>query len=357
MKKLLFLVGTRPEVIKIAPLLRETRKKQSFVCIFCTSGQHDTLLKETLSDLDLTADLSFTVYGDLVQKTSECLFRFGKVLARELPDAVLVHGDTLTAFAGGLAAFERGVPVFHVEAGLRTENQFSPFPEEFYRRAIDHLSTLHFAPTETARERLLREGIKEGSIYTVGNTAIDGLFEDIDPAFSHPLLEEGKKLVLLTLHRRESLGAPLYEMLRGIAGGMEGRTDVRLLFPMHPNPVLRAAVHTALGKSPAVTLSEPLDAHTFRNLLSRATLTLTDSGGVSEEATALGTPTLVLRDETERREGVAAGVLHLVGRKADGIALALADFLDRPRLRTPSSVFGDGHASARILEAIEAFFS
>ena len=357
MKKLLFLVGTRPEVIKMAPLLREARKKQRFVCILCASGQHDTLLKETLSDFDVLPDVSFTVYGDLVRKTSECLSRFGEVLERESPDAVLVHGDTLTAFAGGLAAFERGIPVFHIEAGLRTQNAFSPFPEEFYRRAIDHLSTLHFAPTRTARECLLREGIREEGIHTVGNTAIDGLLEDIDPAFSHPVLKEGKKLVLLTLHRRESLGAPLYEILRGIARGMVGRADAHLLFPMHPNPALRAAVREVLGKSPAVTLVEPMDAHTFRNLLSRATLTLTDSGGVTEEATALGTPTLVLRDETERREGVAAGVLHLVGRKEGGIALALTDFLDTPRPRAPSSVFGDGHASARILEAIEAFYS
>ena len=217
MKKLIFLVGTRPEVIKLAPLLRECQKRPRFSCALCTSGQHSTLLSRALVEFALTPDVSFTVWGELPHKQSECLLRFGEVLTREHPDAVIVQGDTLTAFSGGLAAFYHRIPVFHVEAGLRTDTPFSPFPEEFYRRAIDHLSTLHFAPTQKAADHLLREGIAKSGIFTVGNTAIDGLLDDIDPTFTHPLLDEGKKLVLLTLHRRESIGAPLTEMLRGIA--------------------------------------------------------------------------------------------------------------------------------------------
>lgn len=357
MKKLIFLVGTRPEVIKLAPLLRECQKRPRFSCTLCTSGQHSTLLSRALAEFALTPDVSFTVWGELPHKQSECLLRFGEVLTREHPDAVIVQGDTLTAFSGGLAAFYHRIPVFHVEAGLRTDTPFSPFPEEFYRRAIDHLSTLHFAPTQKAADHLLREGIAKNGIFTVGNTAIDGLYEDIDPTFTHPLLDEGKKLVLLTLHRRESIGAPLTEMLRGIAMGCQGRKDTRLFFPMHPSPAVRETARCALASHTAVTLADPVDSHTFRNLLARATLAITDSGGVSEEATALGTPTLLLRDETERGEGVDAGVLHLVGRNAATIKAAIADFLDTPRPHTPVSVFGDGHASRRIADAIEKFFS
>lgn len=357
MKKLIFLVGTRPEVIKIAPLLRACRKRERFLPLLCTSGQHTSLLSDTLNALSITPDITFTVWGDLPHKQSECMLRFGEVLDKESPDAVLVHGDTLTAFAGGLASFYKKIPVFHIEAGLRSGNPFSPFPEEFYRRAIDHFSTLHFAPTVLAAERLANEGIEKNCIHTVGNTAIDGLLDDIDDHFTHPLLKVGKKLVLLTLHRRESLGEPLKEMLKGIAAAIEKRTDTYLFFPMHPNPTVREAATRTLAHIPAVILSEHIDSHTFRNLLSRATLAITDSGGVSEEATALGTPTLLLREETERSEGVDAGVLHLVGRKTDDIAARVTDHLDHPRLHTPSCVFGNGKASLHILDTIEKFFS
>lgn len=356
MKKLLFLVGTRPELIKIAPLLRLLKRQNRFKALLCTSGQHDTLLEDTLAHLALFPELSFHIGGSLAEKTSECMLRFGEVLAKEKPEAVLVHGDTLTAFSGGLAAFYQQIPVFHIEAGLRSGNPFSPFPEELYRRAIDHLSTLHFAPTTDTAERLLREGIDKERIHTVGNTAIDGLWEEIDGDFHHPLLTNGKKLVLLTLHRRESLGAPLAEMLHAVADAIKERTDAHLFFPMHPNPAVRETARDLLGDLPSVTLAEPTDTHTFRNLLHRATLTLTDSGGVSEEATALGTPTLILRDETERPEGVEAGVLQLVGRKKNAIQNAITDHLEHPRPHIPSTVFGDGHSSEHIAEIIEKFF-
>lgn len=356
MKKLLFLVGTRPEVIKVAPVLRECKKRKDLFPFLCASGQQDALLKDTLAFFHITPDRAFTVWGDLTGKTGECLTRFDEVLKETSPDAVLVQGDTLTAFAGGLAAFHRHIPVFHIEAGLRTRNAFSPFPEELYRRAIDHLSTLHFAPGDRAAEALRREGITDQSIHTVGNTVIDGLYEEIDERFSHPLLKEGKKLLLLTLHRRESMGTPLCSMLSGVASGLKARTDTVLFFPMHPNPTVRKAAKEALGELSAVTLSDPVDTHTFRNLLAQATLVLTDSGGVSEEATALGTPTLLLRDETEREEGVDVGVLRLIGREKAKIAAAITEHLDHPRPHTPSFVFGDGKASSRIADAIERYF-
>ena len=356
MKKIIFLVGTRPEVIKIAPLLRVCKKRKGFQTLFCTSGQHDALLRDTLAALNCPPDLSFAVHGDLTAKTSECMCRFDEILTKEAPDAALVHGDTLTAFAGAIAAFHRRIPVFHVEAGLRTNTAFSPFPEELYRRAIDHLSTLHFAPTQRAKERLLAEGIPREGIYTVGNTAIDGLFCDVDARFTHPLLESGKKLILLTLHRRESTEV-FQDILTGVAQALSVRDDVSLFFPMHPNPSLRRAVNGTLSGVSGVTLSEPVAPELFHNMLSRSALVLTDSGGVSEEATALGVPTLLLREETERTEGIDAGVLHLIGRHPDAIANAITDFLNFPRACKPSFVFGDGKTSERIANIIERYFT
>lgn len=355
MKKLLFLVGTRPEVIKIAPLFRILRQKTDFISLLCTSGQHDSLLTDTLLCEGLTPDLSFSISGDLSQKSAEAITGFDRILSKCVPDAVIVHGDTLTAFSGAVAAFYRRIPVLHVEAGLRTKNPHAPFPEEFYRRAIDALSSLHFAPTPLAAEKLVREGISPSCIYTVGNTAIDSLLADLDPTFTHPLLTAGKKLVILTVHRRESQGEILREIFRGVRAGISGRTDHTLFFPMHPNPCIRAAALSVFSSLENAALSAPVDAHTFRNLLSHATLVLTDSGGVSEECTALGIPTLLLRNETERTEGIEAGVLHPVGTKAEDIARAVRDFLDTPRDIRPSQAFGDGRAALRIACAIENF--
>lgn len=356
MKKLLFLVGTRPEVIKIAPLLRAVQAKGSIHPLLCTSGQHGALLTTALADEKLTPDLSFYIEGELSQKAADCLSRLDPLLVAQAPDAIAVHGDTLTAFAGAVCAFHRRIPVFHIEAGLRTQDPHTPFPEEFYRRAIDTLATLHFAPTPLASAHLLQEGVPPFRVHTVGNTAIDSLFSDLDPHFTHPLTEKEQKLVLLTLHRRESLGEPLKEILTGIRTAVAGRCDCHLFFPMHPNPCIRTIALPLLAGLPNVTLTSPVDAHTFRNLLSRATLVLTDSGGVSEECTALGIPTLLLRDVTERTEGVDAGVLFPVGRKRDAVAHATRDFLDTPRKCPPSSVFGDGHAALRIADIIEEFF-
>ena len=355
MKTVLFLLGTRPEVIKLAPLWRACREKTGFRVQLCTSGQHGALLSEALAEWKMRADASFTVWGALPQKTAECLTRFDAVLTQRAPDAVLVHGDTLTAFCGALAAFYRGIPVFHVEAGLRTETPFSPFPEELYRRVIDILATLCFAPTARAAARLLAEGKPKDAVLTVGNTVLDSLFATVTPDFAHPLYIKGKKTVLVTLHRRETQGAPMKEICEGIRDALRARRDAVAVFPVHPSPSVGETVRAVLGGTPTVRLVPPLSRHDFCNLLARASVVLTDSGGVSEEATALGVPTLVAREETERPEGVDMGVLRLVGRTRTGVARALSAMLDDPPPHTPSNVFGDGRASLRIADALAAW--
>ncbi len=356
MKRICIIAGTRPEVIKLAPLLSLCREHGQLQALLLTPEQHRELLASALAECALTPDLVFPLEGGLSEMTALCLFHISSALETLSPDAVIVQGDTLSAYAGALAAFYQGIPVFHVEAGLRTASPHTPFPEEFYRRSIDTVATLFFAPTEAAAQNLHGEGKSRG-VYVVGNTGIDSLFADIAPNFSHPFLEGEEKTVLLTLHRRESLGAPLAEICHAIREALLTRQDTRLLFPMHPNPKIEALVRPILGDMANVTLASPMERKTFRNLLSRVTLCLTDSGGVSEEATALGTPTLVLRDETERPEGVAAGVLSLVGRSRARIRATLTAFLDAPRPHTPSDAFGDGKASERILKIMEAYFN
>lgn len=357
MKKLLFLIGTRPEVIKIAPLYTACRSNPAFITRLAVSGQHTSLLTDALTEAGITPDISFSVCGSLAKKSAECMTQFDAILSEEQPDAVLVHGDTLSAFSGALAAFYKHIPVFHIEAGLRTRDPYTPFPEELYRRTIDTVSALCFAPTENARDRLLREGKAASTVFTVGNTVLDTLRDDIDPLFSHHILKEEKKLVLLTLHRRETQGDKAKEMLLAIKRAVEARTDTHLFFPVHPSPEVKKVALLLFSHTQNVTLSPPVSRRTFRNLLLRATLLLTDSGGASEEATALGIPTLVLRKETERPEGVAAGILYPIGTHADAILSAVTDFLDHPREKHPSDVFGDGRSSERIVHVIEHFFA
>lgn len=356
MKKVLFLIGTRPEVIKVAPLIRLCKKSNTLEARLCTSGQHAELLTDALAEFDLTPDISFTVWGTLSQKTAECLTRFEDVIKKERPDAVAVQGDTLTAYAGALTAFYHRIPVFHIEAGLRTPSVHAPFPEEFYRRAIDSIADLCFAPTSVAADHLYQEGKDPASVHTVGNTVLDTLYSDIRSDFASPLLKKDKKLVLMTLHRRETQGSQARSICEGVKAALIERKDAYLLFPVHPSLEVKAAVYPVLDGTPNIALLPPLDRKTFRNLLAVATLVLTDSGGVSEEATTLGTPTLLLREVTEREEGITAGVLHPVGTHPQSIMHAVSDFLDYPRQRKPSPVFGDGSTSPKIINFIETFF-
>ncbi len=355
--RLLLVVGTRPEVIKMAPLYFALREKENIDTRLVAAGQHTDMLESALAAFALSADIRFAVEGGgLAESTASLLARSDTVLEKEAPTAVAVHGDTATAFAAALAAFYRGIPVFHVEAGLRTGDILSPFPEELYRVSIDRLASLCFAPTAEAVAALEKEGIGKGKIHLSGNTGIDALRYTVRKDFSHPLLSaaEGKRLVLLTCHRRESLSA-LSEICEGVKAGLRGRRDILLLFPMHPNPLVERAARPVLDKTAGVLLLPPLDTLVFHNLLSRAHLVLTDSGGIEEETTALGIPTLVLRERTERPEGVAAGVLFPVGTKREKIAAALDSFLEKLPPSRPSVVYGDGYASGRIAAEMEKF--
>ena len=355
-KKQLWLVaGTRPEIIKMAPLYFACRKSTVLRPLFCLSGQHDGLAETALADFGLVPELRFPAEtGSLAETTARLLRLFGEAISAHAPHGVAVHGDTATAFSAALAAFYEKVPVFHVEAGLRTGDLNAPFPEELYRVTVDRLARHCFAPTEAARRSLLREGRAEEDITVSGNTVVDALRYTVTKDFSHPYLGESKekKLILLTCHRRES-HALLPSLLWGIRRAIEDRDDVLLLFPVHPSPATREAAKATFGDCPNARLLPPLSALLFHNLLSRAHLLLTDSGGAEEEATALGIPTLVLREKTERPEGVTAGVLFPVGTEGERVKQALCQMLDTPPTVRPSSVYGDGHAAERIVRRVE----
>ena len=356
MRKLLFLVGTRPELIKIAPLLRLLRGDRRFQALLCTSGQHGALLEDTLAHFDIRPDISFRIQGTLAERTSACMLRFGEILEQENPDAVLVHGDTLTAFSGGLAAFYQQIPVFHIEAGLRSGNPFSPFPEEFNRVAIDCLSSVHFTPTKTDAQNLINEGRK--SVFTVGNTVIDALEYSLKCKPSLPILDEleGRKLVLVTTHRRENFGDRMQSALLGIRDAIVGRDDVFVVVPVHPNPRVKAVVEEVLDNIKNIKIIEPLPMIEFHNLLSHADVILSDSGGIQEEAAYLGLPLFLLREKTERHECLSLPNTRLVGCSRQTVARELSAFLDSPslqdKMRVPSNAFGNGDASIKIAEIL-----
>ena len=357
--KLLLALGTRPEVIKMAPLYFACRERESLCPLLCASGQHAELLDTALLDFGLTPEWRFaTETGDLAQITSRMLLGFSQVLDTLSPHAVLVHGDTATAFSAALAAFYKEIPVLHVEAGLRTGDLSAPFPEELYREVIDRLSLHCFAPTETAYRRLLAEGRPRDTVSLCGNTVVDALGYTVCKSFSHPLLKqaEGKRLILLTCHRREGRSA-LPSLLTAVRRAVEERDDVLVLFPVHPTPSTKQAAEEILGDHAAFRLLPPLDTRLFHNLLARAHLLLTDSGGAEEEATALGIPTLVLRDKTERTEGVEAGILIPVGTDSEAVYTALKNALAYPPTVTPSTVYGDGRAAQRIAEITDFILS
>ena len=362
MKKILLAFGTRPEAIKMCPLARELARRSVAVRV-CVSGQHKELLARAMADFDIRPDHNLRVMrkgATLGEITARILTRTEKLLRQERPDAVLVHGDTATTLATAMAAFYCRVPLGHVEAGLRTYRMDSPFPEEYNRRAVAMTAKWHFSPTEETRENLLREGIAQEHIFVTGNTGIDALAYTVRADFTHPLLAaaEGKRLLLLTVHRRESQGETLRGILRAVRRALTERADLFLICPMHPSPAVRAAVLAALGSHPRVVLTSPLDARVFHNLLARATLLLTDSGGIQEEGAALHIPTLVLRECTERPEGVAAGALRLAGTGEEKVLASILTLLDDPEaldaMRAAENPYGDGHAAARIADALLA---
>ena len=318
MKKIMVVFGTRPEAIKMCPLVNELKSRENIITKVCVTGQHRQMLDQVLEAFSVEPDYDLSIMKDkqtLFDITTNILNRIREVLETEKPDVVLVHGDTSTTFVTALACYYLQIPVGHVEAGLRTYNIYSPYPEEFNREAVGIISQYNFAPTEVSKDNLLREGKRPETIFVTGNTVIDALKTTVREDYSNPELDwaADSRLILLTAHRRENLGEPMHSMFRAIRRIVDETPDVKVIYPIHMNPLVRKAADEELGNSDRIRLIEPLDVLDFHNFMSRSYLILTDSGGIQEEAPSLGKPVLVMRDTTERPEGIAAGTLKLVG--------------------------------------------
>lgn len=364
--KPLICFGTRPEAIKMAPLVLEMKKRSNIDPIVCVSGQHEKMLEQVLSVFDIQPDFNLSIMQKqqtLFDVTTSILTGIKEILLKVKPDIVLVHGDTTTTFAVSLAAFYLQIPVGHVEAGLRTHNIYSPFPEEYNRQAVGLVAALHFAPTQQAKDNLLAEGKPEDDIYITGNTGIDALKTTINKSYQNGYLEwiGADRLILLTAHRRENLGTPMENMFKAIKRIVEKHENVKVIYPVHLNPHVRKIAAEILDNHPRIKLIEPLEVVDFHNFLDRSYITLTDSGGIQEEAPSLGTPVLVMRDTTERPEGVAAGTLKLVGTNEETIFTLcdelLTDTTVYESMSNASNPYGDGTASQQITDIILAKFA
>ena len=364
MKKALLVFGTRPEAIKMCPLVKELRNDKEIKLKVCTTGQHKEMLAQVLDVFQVYPDYNLAIMKEnqsLFDITESILTGMRDVLNKERPDIVLVHGDTTTSFASALASFYLRIPVGHVEAGLRTYNHWSPYPEEFNRQAVGILANLHFAPTNRAKDNLIHEGKKVDKIVVTGNTVIDALKTTIKADYNNEIIEwaKGTRLVLLTAHRRENLGEPLHNMFSAIKNVIDSTEDVKILYPVHKNPVVRTIAEEVFGNEPRVRLEEPMDVVDFHNIMSHSYMVLTDSGGIQEEAPALGKPVLVMRDTTERPEGVEAGTLKLVGTRTDIIEREFKRLLDDRNIYNKMSnavnPYGDGRACSKIAGIIKEF--
>lgn len=366
--KVMAIFGTRPEAIKMAPVVRELLKHPEIETKVCLTAQHREMLDQVvdLFQLPVDYDLDIMKQGQsLYDITDRVLLGLKEVLEKEKPDLVLVHGDTTTTFSATLAAFYQQIDVGHVEAGLRTGNMYSPFPEEANRRLTSVLTTLHFAPTETARQNLLKENQKDDRIFTVGNSVIDALLATVkkDYVFEDKELqdiEEHKRIILVTTHRRENLGEPMRNVYRVLRRLVETVPDTEVVFPVHRNPLVRQAVKEVLDGVPGIHLVDPMEYEPFTNLMARSAIILTDSGGIQEEAPSLGKPVLVLRDTTERPEAVASGTVKLVGTDEDKVYNTayklLTDEVAYREMAESINPYGDGHTSERIVQAILYFY-
>ena len=362
MKKIMLVFGTRPEAIKMCPLVNELKTRPGLQTVLCVTGQHRRMLDQALNAFGVTPDYDLSIMKDrqtLFDITINILERIRAVLEEVRPDAVLVHGDTSTTFVTALACFYLQIPVGHVEAGLRTYNIDSPYPEEFNREAVSIISRYNFAPTNMSRDNLLREGKRPETIFVTGNTAIDALKTTVRADYRHPELDwaADSRLILITAHRRENLGQPMRNMFRAIRRVMDEHPDTKAIYPIHMNPVVREAARDELGDDDRIRLIEPLDVLDFHNFMSRSYLILTDSGGIQEEAPSLGKPVLVMRDTTERPEGIEAGTLRLVGTEEATIYREFTRLLeDKSAYETmsrASNPYGDGHASERIADILQ----
>ncbi len=361
MKKIMLVFGTRPEAIKMCPLVNELKTRAELDTKVCVTGQHRQMLDQVLEAFHVTPDYDLSIMKDkqtLFDVTVNILERIKAVLETEKPDVVLVHGDTSTTFVTALACYYLQIPVGHVEAGLRTYNIYSPYPEEFNRQAVGIIAKYNFAPTELSKENLLREGKDPDSIFVTGNTAIDALKTTVRGDFTHPVLTwaQGSRLIVITAHRRENLGEPMHHMFRAIRRIMDSHPDVKAVYPIHMNPVVRKAAEEELGGCERIKIIEPLEVLEFHNLLARSYLILTDSGGIQEEAPSLGKPVLVMRDTTERPEGIKAGTLKLVGTDEttiyENFNRLLSDKEAYDAMAKASNPYGDGHACRRIADIL-----
>lgn len=361
MKKIMLVFGTRPEAIKMCPLVNELKKRKEADTIVCVTGQHREMLSQVLRAFDVQPNYDLSIMKDkqtLFDITVAILEKIKAVLEAEKPDVVLVHGDTSTTFVTALACFYMQIPVGHVEAGLRTYNIYSPYPEEFNRQAVGIVAKYHFAPTEISKNNLLKEGKRAEDIFVTGNTAIDALQTTVREDYTHPELEwaADSKLILITAHRRENLGEPMQHMFRAIRRIMDEHEDLKAIYPIHMNPVVRQTANEILGDDDRIHIIEPLDVLDFHNFMARSHLILTDSGGIQEEAPSLGKPVLVMRDTTERPEGIAAGTLKLVGTTEDMIYSTFKSLLEDKAMYDAmsgaSNPYGDGKACKRIADIL-----
>lgn len=362
MTKVLAVFGTRPEAIKMCPVVKELKRRHGMKTVVCVTGQHKEMLRQVLEVFNVIPDYDLEIMQGrqtLFDVTQRVLDRIRGVLEKEKPDVVLVHGDTTTTFAAALACFYLQIPVGHVEAGLRTHNIYSPYPEEFNRQSVSIIAKYNFAPTQLAAENLIREGKKKDGIFVTGNTVIDALKTTVRKDYSHPELafSKGKKLILITAHRRENLGEPLRNMFLAIRQVLDEHDDARAIYPIHKNPAVREMADEVFRGSDRIHLIDPLDVIDFHNFMNESYLILTDSGGVQEEAPSMGKPVLVMRNTTERPEGVEAGTLRLVGTDKKTIYNHFTELLENrdeyESMAKAVNPYGDGHASERIVDILE----
>ena len=363
--KVMTVFGTRPEAIKMCPLIKKLKCNNKFETIVCLTGQHREMLKSVMNTFNIVEDYNLDIMKSgqtLSSITTDVISGMSDIYDKERPDIVLVHGDTTTSYAASLAAFYKNIPVGHVEAGLRTYNMMSPFPEEFNRQSVDLISDLLFAPTKKSKENLLVEGKSEDKIYVTGNTVIDALETTVSDKYFHEELSwaDDSRLVLVTAHRRENIGESMENMFRAIRKITEEYEDVKVIYPIHMNPKVREIADRILANTDKIHLIDPLDVLDFHNFMKASYLILTDSGGIQEEAPALGKPVLVMRDTTERPEGVEAGTLKLVGTSEESVysntKLLLDDKAEYTKMSRAVNPYGDGHASEKIIEALEKYF-
>ena len=362
MKRVMLVFGTRPEAIKMCPLVNEFKKRKGIETIVCVTGQHRQMLDQVLETFNVVPNYDLSIMKDkqtLFDITTNILNRIKEVLIKENPDIVLVHGDTSTTFVTALACFYLQIQVGHVEAGLRTYDIYSPYPEEFNRQAVGIISQYNFAPTEKAKENLIKEGKDPSKIWVTGNTVIDALKTTVRHDYTNPELDwaRGSRLIFITAHRRENIGKPMHNMFRAIRRVMTEHPDVKALYPIHMNPIVRQAANEELGDLDRIKIIDPVEVFDCHNIMAHSYLILTDSGGIQEEAPSLGKPVLVMRNTTERPEGIAAGTLKLVGTEEEAIYQNFKDLLENEEMykmmARANNPYGDGHACERIADILE----